>query len=227
MFAHLRSGETRPATILMSDVSGFTALSSNADPEWVFNLINQVLSELVECLVGHGAHIDKYVGDEVVALFGVPVAQERSAERALLAALVMQERIRALNDERRFGNVQLQIHTGINVGRVIVGPIGHGAHTDYTVIGESVNVAKRLEDAAPPGEIYISSEVRDAVGDGFIFEEVGHPARIFSDCRKRVIDFVGDSRGHLSDCRKLFVMQQLGILFSCLPKQFLHAAHCD
>lgn len=173
MFAHLRSGETRPATILMCDVSGFTALSSNADPEWVFNLINQVLSELVECLVGHGAHIDKYVGDEVVALFGVPVAQERSAERALLAALAMQDRIRALNDERRFGSVQLQTHTGINVGRVMVGPIGHGAHTDYTVIGDSVNVAKRLEDAAPPGEIYISREVCDAVGDGFIFEKVG------------------------------------------------------
>ena len=173
MFAHLRSGETRPATILMSDVTGFSALSSNADPEWVFNLINQVLSELVECLVGHGAHIDNYVGDEVVALFGVPVAQEHSAERALLAGLAMQDRMRALNDERRFGDLQLQIHTGINVGRVMVGPIGHAAHSDYTVIGDSVNVAKRLEDSAPPGEIYISADVRDAVGDGFLFEDVG------------------------------------------------------
>lgn len=173
MFAHLRSGETRLATILMSDVSGFSSLSSNADPEWIFNLINQVLAELVECLVGHGAHIDNYVGDEVVALFGVPIAQEHSAERALLAALAMQDRMRALNEERRFGEVQLQMHTGINIGRVMVGPIGHGAHTDYTVIGDSVNLAKRLEDAAPPGEIYVSADVRDAVGDGFAFEEVG------------------------------------------------------
>lgn len=174
MFAHLRSGETRPATILMADVTGFSALAANADPEWVFNLINQVLAELVECLVGHGAHIDNYVGDEVVALFGVPMAQERSAERALLAALSMQDRMKVLNEERHFGDIHLQIHTGINVGRVMVGPVGHGVHTDYTVIGDSVNVAKRLEDHAPPGEIYVSADVREAVGDGFSFEEIGN-----------------------------------------------------
>ncbi|HUS81179.1 MAG TPA: AAA family ATPase [Armatimonadota bacterium] len=173
MFAHLRSGEERPATILMSDVTGFSALSSNAEPEWVFNLINEVLAELVECLIGHGAHIDNYVGDEVVALFGVPRAQERSVERALLAALAMQDRMRALNDEGRFGQVELQIHTGINVGRVMVGPIGHGAHTDYTVIGDAVNLAKRLEDQAPPGETYVTRAVQEAVGEGFQFEEIG------------------------------------------------------
>ncbi len=78
MFVHLRSGEERPATVLMTDVTGFSTLSSGAEPDWIFNLINEVLAELVECLTGYGAHIDNYVGDEVVALFGVTVAQERS-----------------------------------------------------------------------------------------------------------------------------------------------------
>ncbi len=173
MFAHLRSGEQRPATVLMADITGFSALGERADPEWLFNLIDDVLGELADCLVGHGAHIDKFVGDEVMALFGVPVAQERSVERALLAALAMRERMRALNDEGRFGDVRLEIHTGINVGAVMVGPIGRRSHTDYTVIGDSVNVAKRLEDEAPPGEIYVSRAVRDAVGAAFEFERIG------------------------------------------------------
>ncbi|MEA3401003.1 MAG: adenylate/guanylate cyclase domain-containing protein [Armatimonadota bacterium] len=170
MFAHLRSGEQRLATVLMADVTGFSELAAQAEPEWLFNIINELMTELAECLVGHGAHIDNYVGDEVVALFGVPMAQERSAERALLAALAMQDRMRALNDEGRFGGVRLEMHTGINIGRVMVGPIGHVGYTDYTVIGDSVNVAKRLEDEAPPGETFVSRAVRDAVGAAFEFE---------------------------------------------------------
>ncbi len=173
MFAHLRSGEQRPATVLMSDITGFSSLGARTDPEWLFNLIDDVLGELAECLVGHGAHIDKFVGDEVMALFGVPMAQERSTERALLAALAMRDRMRSLNDEGRFGEEQLQIHTGINVGGVMAGPIGRGTHTDYTVIGDTVNVAKRLEDEAPPGEIYVSGAVCDTVDEAFEFEPVG------------------------------------------------------
>ncbi len=173
MFAHLRSGEQRPATVLMSDITGFSALGERMDPEWLFNLIDEVLGELSDCLVGHGAHIDKFVGDEVMALFGVPVAQERSAERALLAALAMRERMKSLNDEGRFGEELLEIHTGINTGGVMAGPIGRGTHTDYTVIGNTVNIAKRLEDEAPPGDIYVSRAVCDSVDEAFEFERVG------------------------------------------------------
>lgn len=173
MFAHLRSGEQRRAAILMTDISGFTALGEQAEPEWLFHLINQVFEELVECLVAHGAHIDKYVGDEIVALFGVPIAQERSAERAILAALAMRDRLGMLNEQARFGDVALDIHTGINVGRVMVGPVGHRAYAEYTVIGDTVNVAQRLAEEAPPGEIYVSRAVRDAVGDMFEFDTIG------------------------------------------------------
>ncbi|MEN6642022.1 MAG: adenylate/guanylate cyclase domain-containing protein [Armatimonadia bacterium] len=173
VFAHIRAGEQRLATVLMTDISGFTSLGEEAEPEWLFHLINEVFGELVEVLVAHGAHIDKYVGDEVVALFGVPYAQEKAVERALRAALAMRERLRTLNTRGRFAGTCPEIHTGINVGRVMVGPVGHWAHADYTVIGDTVNVAKRLEDEAPPGEIYVTEAVRQAVGEGFEFEAIG------------------------------------------------------
>ncbi len=173
VFAHLRSGEQRPATILMTDLTGFTALGESADPEWLYEMINDVFEELVECLVAHGAHIDKYMGDEIMALFGVPVAQERSVERALRAALALQDRLNALNEEDRFGGQRLELHTGINVGPVMVGPVGHRRHADYTVIGDAVNIAKRLEDDAPSGHIHVSAAVRHAVRQEFEFEPMG------------------------------------------------------
>ncbi len=176
VFAHLRKGEQRPATILMTDVSGYTALGEQADPEWVYHLINEIFSELVECLIAHGAHIDKYMGDEVMALFGVPIAQERSVERAVRAALALRDRLEALNREGRFGSIGLGLHTGINVGPVMVGPVGHREHADYTVIGDAVNVTKRLEEEAPDGQIYVTRAVREAVAELFEFEPIGRLA---------------------------------------------------
>ena len=157
----------------MTDVSGYTALGEQADPEWLYHLINDVFGELVECLVAHGAHIDKYMGDEIMALFGVPIAQEHSVERAVRAALALRDRLHAMNREGRFGATKLGLHTGINVGPVMVGPVGHWAHADYTVIGDAVNVTKRLEDEAPDGDIYVTRAVREAVAELFEFEPVG------------------------------------------------------
>ncbi len=135
IFAHLRSGEQRAAAILMTDISGFSALGEDVEPEWLYQLINEVFEELGDCLLAHGAHIDNYVGDEIIALFGVPVAQERSAERAILAALAMRERLRMLNQQGRFGDITLETHTGINLGRVMVGPVGppslRGIHCNW------------------------------------------------------------------------------------------------
>ena len=173
VFAHLRSGEQRPATILMTDISGFTTLGERADPEWLYDMINEVFEELVDCLVAHGAHIDKYMGDEIMALFGVPIALEQSGARALRAALALRERLAELNREGRFGDTRLELHTAVNSGPVMVGPVGHRRHADYTVIGDAVNVTKRLEDEAPAGEIYVSRAAHDSVGSEFEFERVG------------------------------------------------------
>lgn len=177
LFVHLRTGEQRPATILMTDISGFTSMGEAVTAEHLFNLLNDLFGELVECLLDYGAHIDKYMGDEIMALFGVPVAQERSAERAVLAALAMRDRMVALSAEGRFGDTTLSLHTGINIGPVMVGPVGHQSRVDYTVIGDAVNVAKRLEDEAPEGEIYVSEAVRSVLDEGFVLEAVG-PLRL-------------------------------------------------
>lgn len=177
LFEHLRQGEQRPATILMADISGFTALGERIDAEQLFQLINRVFHEFVEILVNHGAHIDKYVGDEVVALFGVPRAQEHSAERAVFAALAMRDRLEEMNIAGEFGEIRLGVHMGINIGPVMVGPVGHRSYLDYTVIGDAVNLAKRLETEAPEGEIYVSRAVCDAAGGACEFAAVG-PIRV-------------------------------------------------
>ena len=169
----MRSGEQRPATILMTDLCGFTGLSEGSEPEWVFQLVNEIFHDLGEVLAAHGGYIDKYVGDEVIALFGVPLAQEKAVERALRSALSMRERLEGQAQQGRYGAVHPQAHTGINLGPVMVGPVGHRDRADYTVIGDAVNVAKRLEEAAPPGEIYVSSGVREVGDEGFRFEAVG------------------------------------------------------
>ena len=178
----------------MTDITGFTALGEHAEPEWLYHLINEVFAELVECLVAHGAHIDKYVGDEIMALFGVPLAQEHSVERAVRAALAMRERLQTLNRERRFGGTELGLHTGINVGPVMVGPVGHQSYADYTVIGDTVNVTKRLEDEAPAGEIYVSAAVRQAVRELFEFAPVG-PLPVAGRRRRVEVFRVAGARG--------------------------------
>jgi len=173
LFAHLSAGEQRPATVLMADLTGYSTLVEYANPEAVFHLLNTIFAELVECLIAHGAYIDKYVGDEIIALFGVPVAQEDYIERAVRAALAMQQAFAAMNQDGRFGGSELMIHIGIHVGTVMVGRVGHHSRADFTVIGDTVNVAKRLEEEAPGGQIYVSGDVHDAVTDLFYFQEIG------------------------------------------------------
>ncbi len=172
-FTGLRSGEQRPVTLLMTDVCGFSGLSEDAEPEWVFQLLNEIFGELVDVLAAHGAHIDKYVGDEIIALFGVPLALEKAVEQALRASLAMRERLREQAERGRFGATRPRLHTGINLGPVMVGRVGHHTRRDYTVIGDAVNVTKRLEDEAPPGEVYVSDVVRQAGEELFRFDRIG------------------------------------------------------
>lgn len=164
LFAHLSTGEQRPVTILMTDITGFSSLGERLHPEELYQLLNEVFSELVPILTLHGAHIDKFVGDEIMALFGAPLAMDRCAESAVLAALALRDRLDQMLAEGRFGDIRLRLHTGINLGLVMVGPLGSDQRLDYTVIGDAVNLAKRLEDEAEAGEIYISDAVRESAG---------------------------------------------------------------
>ena len=131
--------ERKLATVLFADVVGFTSLAERTDPEVVARMVDAAFVELGRVVEEHGGTIDKYMGDSVMAVFGVPVAHDDDAERAVAAGLAM----------RRLGG-DLVFSIGINSGEVMVSALGGG---DATVIGDTVNVAARLEKAAAPGEV--------------------------------------------------------------------------
>src|SRR3954447_25474309 len=143
-------------TVLFSDVSGFTALGERLDPESLQQLMGRWFHETQRIIKRHDGTVEKYMGDAVMAVFGVPVVHEDDALRATRAALEMHETLVELNDElaQRWG-VRLEIHTGLNTGEVVVGSAPGG---DLSTVGDVVNVAQRLEASAPPGEVLIGQE---------------------------------------------------------------------
>ena len=149
--------ERKLATVLFADVVGFTSLAERTDPEVVARMVDAAFQELGRVVAEHGGTVDKYMGDSVMAVFGVPAAHDDDAERALSAGLEM----------RRLGG-DLVFSIGINSGEVMVSAVGRG---DMTVIGDTVNVAARLEKAAGPGEVLCGRLTAELAGHRVEFEE--------------------------------------------------------
>ena len=145
-----RGGERKLVTVLFADVTGFTSLAETVDPEPLRDLINACFERLVPCVERYGGTVDKFIGDEVMAVFGAPIAHDNDPERAVRAALDMRIALAAFNAER---GTTLDAHFGINSGLVLAGPVGAGSRAEYSVMGDAVNVASRLAEAAAPGEI--------------------------------------------------------------------------
>ena len=145
-------GERRTVTVLFADLSGYTAVAERFDHETVKALVERCLLRLAREVELFGGRVDKYIGDNVMAVFGAPVAHEDDAERAVRAALGMQGAMVELNAELAsdFG-VELALRIGVNTGEVLAGRIGEG----YTVMGDAVNVAARLQAAAAVGGILV------------------------------------------------------------------------
>src|SRR5438552_13701478 len=161
--------ERKLVTIVFADVSGFTALSETLDPEKVRELINACFDWLVPVVPQYDGTIDKFIGDEIMALFGAPVAHEDDPERALRAALDMMDAIVAFNHAN---GTELGLHIGINTGLVVAGEIGGRDRRDYSVMGNAVNLAARLEDASPVGEIFVGPATYRQTQRLFDFEPV-------------------------------------------------------
>ena len=161
--------ERKLVTIVFADVSGFTALSEKLDPEKVRELINACFDWLVPVVQKYDGTIDKFIGDEIMALFGAPVAHEDDAERALRAALDMMDAIVAFN---RANGTELGLHLGINTGLIVAGQIGGHDRRDYSVMGDAVNLAARLEDASSAGEIFVGPATCRLTQRIFDFEPV-------------------------------------------------------
>lgn len=141
-------GEERVASVLFSDVEGFTSISEHLTPTQLVELLNEYLTAMTDIVLEHGGIIDKYQGDALMAEFGVPVPLRDHALRACQAALGMAKELSRLREEwARQGRPQLHARIGINTGRMLVGNLGSRRIMDYTVMGDQVNLASRLEGA--------------------------------------------------------------------------------
>jgi adenylate cyclase len=141
-------GEKRVLTVLFSDLAGFTSLSEKLAPEEVVTLLNRYLTAMTDIILASGGLIDKYEGDAIMAFWGAPLPQEDHATRACLAALDSQNRLAELRQEfMRMGLPPVHARIGINTGEMIIGNMGSNQRFDFTVIGDSVNLASRLEGA--------------------------------------------------------------------------------
>ena len=141
-------GERRVLTVLFSDLAGFTSLSEKLQPEEVVALLNRYLTAMTEIILASGGLIDKYEGDAIMAFWGAPLPQEDHAARACLAALDNQTRLAQLRQEFiQMGLPPVRARIGINTGEMIIGNMGSSQRFDFTVIGDSVNLASRLEGA--------------------------------------------------------------------------------
>ena len=159
-------GENRLATMLFADVHGFTTLTEGMEPQRVIGLINECMEILSAAVDTEGGVVDKYVGDELMAVFGAPVSRPDDALRALQAALLMQEGMAELN--RRRDEAPLGLGIGINTGTVVAGNMGSPERLNYTVLGDAVNLAARLCSGAGRSEIVITSATLEAAERGGI-----------------------------------------------------------
>jgi class 3 adenylate cyclase/tetratricopeptide (TPR) repeat protein len=142
--------ERRQVTVLFADLSGYTAVAERMDPEAVKALVDRALMRLGQEVERYGGTVDKYIGDNVMAIFGAPVAHEDDAERAVRAGLGMQAAMEEINDGLPSG-VHFDLRVGVNTGEVLAGAVG----ASYTVTGDTVNVAARLQSAARPGSVTV------------------------------------------------------------------------
>jgi len=155
----MRRLQSAEATVLFADLVGFTTFAENARPERVAESLDAFLDLAVEAIFRAGGTLDKFIGDCVMAFFGAPVAQDDHALRGVRAALEIQERLGAWNARRvAEGLPGFKARVALNSGPVVVGDIGSARRVDYTVLGNTVNVASRLEGIAPPDEIVIGPE---------------------------------------------------------------------
>jgi class 3 adenylate cyclase/tetratricopeptide (TPR) repeat protein len=161
-----RPSERRQATVLFADVRGFKALYATMAPDALTTMLNRCFAELELAVRSYGGVIDKYVGECVMALFGVPNAIEHAPRQAINAAIEIRRRLAELNAEARLAT-PLVVHIGINTGLVIAGEIGGRAKRDFTVMGDTVNLAARLRDAAPAGAVWVGPETHRATAAEF------------------------------------------------------------
>jgi adenylate cyclase len=161
------------ATIVFTDIIAFTQLAEQIPPQETNMILNQYFSMVTDIIFRYDGTLDKYIGDGLMAVFGAPMEREDDTERAILAAKEMKEELAVMMAETGGKRKQFDIRIGINTGRVVAGNIGSPKRMDYTVIGDPVNIASRLESIAKPNQILIGEETYKAVKDKFEIRKIG------------------------------------------------------
>src|SRR5512133_92127 len=170
-------GERKPVTVLFADVARSMELAERLDPEEWHRLLDRLFRILSGGVHRYEGTINQYTGDGIMALFGAPIAHEDSPRRAVHAALGIQRAIRdvaqALQAER---GLTLQMRIGINTGLVVVGKIGDDLRMDYTAVGDTTNLAARLQQLAQPGSVVMSAATQQHVAGFFETRDLGEVA---------------------------------------------------
>ncbi len=176
----LKDGERRIVSILFADIKGFTAIGEQLDPEQIRAIFDNILKIFTHCIKKYDGYVDKYQGDLVMALFGAKKASEEDTQRAIYCALEMIVQLKKFNEylskRTEYKNIvfDLGVRIGINTGLVTTGKVGEEREGDFTVYGDAVNIASRMESNAPVNSIMLPAETMDLVKNDFYFQTYGH-----------------------------------------------------
>jgi class 3 adenylate cyclase/tetratricopeptide (TPR) repeat protein len=167
-------GERKQVTVLFVDCVGFTALSTRLDPEDIHTIMDGCFQHLLDAVHRYAGTVNQFTGDGIMALFGAPIAHEDHAVRAVAAALAIQKAVRQYADRlRQERGLEFAVRVGLNTGPVVVGKIGDDLRMDYTAQGETVNLAARLQGAAPAGDVLMSEATHRLVSGYFLTQDAG------------------------------------------------------
>ena len=196
-------GERKRVTVLFADLAGFTSLSESRDPEEMHALMDRFFQLVLNEVHRFEGTVNQFLGDGAMALFGAPVALEDAPRRAVSAALAIQRGLAALGEETASQRrAALALRIGIHSGHVVVGRIGDDLRMDYTAVGDTTNLAARLQQLAPPGEVLISEATQRLVAGFFEFEDLGASDRARQGRARARIPGGGGAPGQRPDRRR-------------------------
>ena len=188
------AGQTREVTLLFSDIRGFTSLSETRRPDEVVALLNRYFSLQVEVVFRHGGSLDKFIGDCIMALWGAPLDDPQHASHAVACALDMADTLQEFRRELGAANLDFDVGIGLHSGPAVVGLIGSDRRREYTAIGDTVNLASRIEGLTKNAKrrILVSRDTMERCGDAFDFVSCGtfpvkgraQPVELFEPRRK-------------------------------------------
>jgi adenylate cyclase len=216
-------GERKTVAILFSDIRNFTAISEKLDPEEVVDFLNMYMTRMVECIDRTGGIVDKFIGDAIMAIWGVPVSKGNDTENAIDAALMMRKSLIEFNRDRGDPkNPIIRIGCGINTGPVLAGQIGSENRMEYTVIGDTVNLASRIEDLNKPfgTDILISEDTYKSVKEIYAVERM-EPIKVKGKDKPQQIFAI---LGRLDDAERPGTIEELRVLLGLEKQPFSRRA---